>query len=115
VSVHSSDNCKIATCAGLSVTRELNFSVDQIIMTCQKMALLALAAGLLCMSALLNGAEASVSARNSSWKLIDTLHTSCCWTDGSLVPVCSHRLCVAGMSVPQICIFVSVSSDPWCM
>jgi hypothetical protein len=77
----------------LSVTRELNFSVDQIIMAWQKMALLAVA-GLLCMSALLNGAEATESASSSSllnktaetvsasnsWKLIDTLRTACCWT-----------------------------------
>jgi hypothetical protein len=50
---------------GLSVTRELNFSVDQIIMAWQKMALLAVA-GLLCMSAFLNGAEATESASSSS-------------------------------------------------
>jgi len=50
---------------GLSVTRELNFSVDQIIMAWQKMALLAVA-GLLCMSALLTGAEATESASSSS-------------------------------------------------
>jgi len=48
---------------GLSLTRELNFSVDQIVMAWQKMALLAVA-GVLFMSALLNGAEASVSASN---------------------------------------------------
>jgi hypothetical protein len=70
-------------------------------MAWHKMALLAMAAGLLCMSALLNGAEASgVSASNNSplfngtqasevstrnsWKLINNLHTSCYWTDGSL-------------------------------
>jgi hypothetical protein len=82
---------------GLSLTRELNFSVDQIIMAWQKMALLAVA-GVLCMSALLNGAEASASASNpplrnatqasgvsvsNSWKLIDTLRTSS-WTNESL-------------------------------
>ncbi len=80
---------------GLSLTRELNFSVDQIVMAWQKMALLAVA-GVLCMSALLNGAEASVSASNpplhnatqasgvsvsNCWKLIDT---SSSWTDESL-------------------------------
>lgn len=80
----------------LSITRELNFSVDQIIMALQKMALLAVA-GVLCLSALLHGAEASVSASDSpllsnatqasgvsasnSWKSIDTLRT--CWTDES--------------------------------
>jgi hypothetical protein len=79
----------------LQATRELNFSVDQIVMAWQKMALLAVA-GVLCMSALLNGAEASVSASNpplrnatqasgvsvsNSWKLIDT---SSSWTDESL-------------------------------
>ncbi len=84
---------------GLSLTRELNFSVDRIVMAWQKMALLAVA-GVLCMSALLNGAEASVSASNpplrnatqasgvsvsNSWKLIDTLRTSSSsWTDESL-------------------------------
>ncbi len=83
---------------GLSLARELNFSVDQIVMAWQKMALLAVAA-VLCMSALLNGAEASVSASNpplrnatqasgvsvgNSWKLIDTLRTSSSWTDESL-------------------------------
>ncbi len=83
---------------GLSLTRELNFSVDQIVMAWQKMALLAVA-GVLCMSALLNGAEASVSASNlplrnatqasgvsvsNSWKLIDNLRTSSSWTDESL-------------------------------
>jgi hypothetical protein len=83
---------------GLSLTRELNFSVDRIVMAWQKMALLAVA-GVLCMSALLNGAEASVSASNSSlrnatqasgvsvsnsWKSIDTLRTSSSWTDESL-------------------------------
>ncbi len=75
------------------------FSVDQIIMAWQKMALLAVA-GVLCLSALLNGAEASVSdsdtpllsnatqasgvSASNSWKLIDTLSTSSCWTDESL-------------------------------
>jgi hypothetical protein len=83
---------------GLSLTRELNFSVDQIVMAWQKMALLAVA-GVLFMSALLNGAEASVSASNpplrnatqasgvsvrNSCNLIDTLRTSSSWTDGSL-------------------------------
>jgi len=62
-------------------------------MAWQKMALLAVA-GLLCMSALLTGAEATESASSSSllnntadpvsasngWKLIDTLPTSCCCT-----------------------------------
>ncbi len=81
---------------GLSLTRELDFSVDQIVMAWQKMALLAVA-GVLCMSALLNGAEASVSASNpplrnatqasgvsvsNSWKSIDTSSSS--WTDESL-------------------------------
>ncbi len=80
---------------GLSLTRELHFSVDQIVMAWQKMAVLAVA-GVLCMSALLNGAGASVSATNpplrnatqasgvsvsNSWKLIDT---SSSWTDESL-------------------------------
>jgi hypothetical protein len=80
---------------GLSLTRELNFSVDQIVMAWQKMAVLAVA-GVLCMSALLNGAGASVTATNppsrnatqasgvsvsNSWKLIDT---SSSWTDESL-------------------------------
>jgi hypothetical protein len=76
-----------------------NFSVDQIIMASQKMALLAVA-GVLCLSVLLNGAEASVSdsdtpllsnatqasgvSASNSWKLIDTLRTSSCWTDESL-------------------------------
>jgi hypothetical protein len=58
-----------------------------------EMALLAVA-GLPCMSALLNGAETTESASSSlllnktaepvsasnSWKWIDTLRTSCCWT-----------------------------------
>ncbi len=67
----------------------------QIVMAWQKMALLAVA-GVLCMSALLNGAEASVSASNpplrnatqasgvsvsNSWKFIDT---SSSWIDESL-------------------------------
>ncbi|CAK9195662.1 unnamed protein product [Sphagnum troendelagicum] len=67
-------------------------------MAWQKMALLAVA-GVLCMSALLNGAEASASSSNpslrnatqasgvnvsSSWKLIDTLRTSSSWTNESL-------------------------------
>jgi hypothetical protein len=67
-------------------------------MAWQKMALLAVA-GVLCMSALLNGADASVSASNpplrnatqaawvsvsNSWKLIDTLRASSSWTDESL-------------------------------
>jgi hypothetical protein len=83
----------------LSVTRELNFSVDQIIMAWQKTTLLAVA-GVLCLSALLNGAEASVSvsdtpllinatqasgvSASNSWNLIDTLRTSSCWTEESL-------------------------------
>jgi len=41
-------------------------------MASQKMALLAVAAGLLFMSALLNGAEASVSARHQQQLEIDT-------------------------------------------
>jgi hypothetical protein len=49
-----------------------NFSVHQITMASQKMALLAVAAGLLCMSALLNGAEASVSASHQQQSEIDT-------------------------------------------
>ncbi len=48
------------------------FSVHKIIMASQKMALLAVAAGLLCMSALLNGAEASVSAGHQQQLEIDT-------------------------------------------
>jgi hypothetical protein len=48
------------------------FSLDQIIMASQKMALLAVAAGLLCMSALLNGAETSVSASQQQQLEIDT-------------------------------------------
>jgi hypothetical protein len=53
-------------------TQPLNFSLDQIIMAWQKMALLAVAAGLLCMSALLNGVEASVSAGHQQQLEIDT-------------------------------------------
>jgi hypothetical protein len=53
-------------------TQPLNFSLDHIIMASQKMALLAVAAGLLCMSALLNGAEASVSAGHQQQLEIDT-------------------------------------------
>ncbi len=53
-------------------TQPLNFSLDQIIMASQKMALLAVAAGLLCMSALINGAEASVSAGHQQQLEIDT-------------------------------------------
>ncbi len=53
-------------------TQPLNFSVHQIIMVSQKMALLAVAAGLLCMSALLNGAEASVSVGQQQQLEIDT-------------------------------------------
>jgi hypothetical protein len=53
-------------------TQPLNFSLDPIIMASQKMALLAVAAGLLCMSALLNGAEASVSAGHQQQLEIDT-------------------------------------------
>jgi hypothetical protein len=91
----------------LSVTRELNFSVDQIVMAWQKMTLLAVA-GVLCLSALLNGAEASVSASDTpllsnatqasgvsasnSWKLIDTLRTSSCWTDESLPVLIANEL-----------------------
>jgi hypothetical protein len=41
-------------------------------MVSQKMALLAVAAGLLCMSALLDGAEASVSASQQQQSEIDT-------------------------------------------
>jgi hypothetical protein len=41
-------------------------------MASQKMALLAVAAGLLCMSALLNGAAASVSAGHQQQLEIDT-------------------------------------------
>jgi len=41
-------------------------------MASQKMALLAVAAGLLCMSALLNGAETSVGARQQQQLEIDT-------------------------------------------
>jgi hypothetical protein len=41
-------------------------------MASQKMALLAVAAGLLCISALLNGAEASVSAGQQQQLEIDT-------------------------------------------
>jgi hypothetical protein len=48
----------------LSVTRELNFSVDQIIRAWQMTTLLAVA-GVLCLSALLNGAEASVSVSDT--------------------------------------------------
>jgi hypothetical protein len=53
-------------------TQPINFSLDQIIMVSQKTALLAVAAGLLCMSALLNGAEASVSAGHQQQLEIDT-------------------------------------------
>jgi hypothetical protein len=52
-------------------TQPLNFGLDHIIMASQKMALLAVAAGLLCMSALLNGAEASVSAGHQQQLEID--------------------------------------------
>jgi hypothetical protein len=48
------------------------FSLDQIIMASQKMALLAVAAGLLCMWALLNGAETSVSASQQQQLEFDT-------------------------------------------
>jgi hypothetical protein len=53
-------------------TQPLNIILDQIIMASQKMALLAVAAGLLFMSALLNGAEASVSAGHQQQLEIDT-------------------------------------------
>jgi hypothetical protein len=53
-------------------TQPINFSLDQIIMASQKMALLAVAAGLLCMSALLNGAEGQVSASQQQQLEIDT-------------------------------------------
>ncbi len=53
-------------------TQPLNFSDHQIIMASQKMALLAVAAGLLYLSALLNWAEASVSASQQQQSEIDT-------------------------------------------
>jgi hypothetical protein len=60
-----------ASCAGLSVTCEqLNFSVDQIILAGQKIGVSAMATGLFYMLALLNRAEAQVSA-STGWKLID--------------------------------------------
>jgi hypothetical protein len=53
-------------------TQPLNFSLHHLIRASQKMALLAVAAGLLCISALLNGAEASVSAGYQQQLEIDT-------------------------------------------
>jgi hypothetical protein len=68
----------------LSVTRELNFSVDQIIMAWQKTTLLAVA-GVLCLSALLNGAEASVSVSDTPL-LINATQASGC---GNFVASCN--------------------------
>jgi hypothetical protein len=81
---------------GLSLTRELNFSVDRIVMAWQKMALLAVA-GVLCMSALLNGAEASVSASNSS--LRNATQASGC---GNFVASC-NGISISGSTLSANC------------
>jgi len=81
---------------GLSLTRELNFSVDQIVMAWQKMGLLAVA-GVLCMSALLNGAEASVSASNPP--LRNATQASGC---GNFVASC-NGISISGSNLAATC------------
>jgi len=81
---------------GLSLTRELNFSVDQIVMAWQKMALLAVV-GVLCMSALLNGAEASVSASNPP--LRNATQASGC---GNFVASC-NGISISGSTLSATC------------
>jgi hypothetical protein len=81
---------------GLSLTRELNFSVDRIVMAWQKMALLAVAA-VLCMSALLNGAEASVSASNPP--LRNATQASGC---GNFVASC-NGISISGSTLSATC------------
>jgi hypothetical protein len=88
---------------GLSLTRELNFSVDQIVMAWQKMALLAVA-GVLCMSALLNGAEASVSASNLP--LRNATQASGC---GNFIASC-NGISISGSSLTATCLDESGNS-----
>jgi hypothetical protein len=81
----------------LSITRELNFSVDQIIMALQKMALLAVA-GVLCLSALLNGAEASVGASDTPLLSNATQASGC----GNFVASC-NGISISGSVLSASC------------